>query len=348
MIHIKLEDDLGDVIRNYKRNLVLTNCQCVENEYRRIIEWHQDAFRDDMSLKIIETIDRAERIGIYGVRTPIGESCITCLSSGCKLALVLWYYREDKELALVTEFARAGENVWRFIVESFDVNIVMLRERFKILFPLKDKMTIDGRLYDEKLEKELYLKEREVKEEPYRITKQKEQEAYDKFIKDDENYCHRAFREELSLKNFIRLFDESLLDYEEVYPFLDYMVVNHLPTIKIGLGWRRVPIWLLLKKDTGYKLTSKCSCKHPVFLDPILFDTLACDTYKDSDPCFALVLSDEEFCRIDEYPQRAMFGAFIEREKKLITIYEASEAVKKFHELYLLTEEWDDVFECLR
>ena len=44
MIHIKLEDDLGDVIRNYKRNLVLTNCQCVENEYRRIIERHQEAF----------------------------------------------------------------------------------------------------------------------------------------------------------------------------------------------------------------------------------------------------------------------------------------------------------------
>ena len=38
----------------------------------------------------------------------------------------------------------------------------------------------------------------------------------------------------------------------------------------------------------------------------------------------------------------------IEREKKLITIYEASEAVKKFHELYLLTEEGDDIFECFR
>ena len=150
MIHIKLADDLGDVIRNYRRNLILTNCQCVEKEYRRIIEWHQEAFWDDMSLKIIETIDRAERVGIYGVKTPIGESCITCLSSGCKLALVLWYYRENKELAIVTEFPRAGENVWRFIVESFDINLVMLRDRFKILYPLKDKLTIDGRLYDEK------------------------------------------------------------------------------------------------------------------------------------------------------------------------------------------------------
>lgn len=347
MIHIKLADDLGDVFRNYKRNLILTDCQCVEKEYRRIIEWHQEAFWDDMSLKIIETIDRAERVGIYGVKTPIGESCITCLSSGCKLALVLWYYRE-KGLALVTRFATAEDNVWRFITESFDIEIVMLREYFGIPSPLKDKLTIDGRLFDEKMVKELYLKRREIEEEPYKITKQKELDAYNKYIEYDANYCHRAFREELSLKNFIRLFDESLLDYEEVYPFLDYMVVNHLPTIKIGLGWRRVPIWLLLKKDTGYKLTSECSCKHPVFLDPILFDTLACDTYKDSDPCFALVLSDEEFCRIDEYPQRAMFGAFIEREKKLITIYEASEAVKKFHELYLLTEDGDDVFECFR
>lgn len=58
----------------------------------------------------------------------------------------------------------------------------------------------------------------------------------------------------------------------------------------------------MLKKDTGYKLTSECSCKYPVFLAPILFDMLDNDTCKDSDSCFALVLSDEGYCRIDEYP----------------------------------------------
>lgn len=350
MINIRLADNYASVTNGDidKYVMLLSNKDSVEREYKQLIEWDNKVFKDEMSLKIMGAIDNAERVGAYGVRTPIGKSCITCLSSGCKLALLLWHYRDSERVVIVTKFSRAGNNVWEFIAENFDINIVMLKEEFLVPYDLKIDLTLDGVLYSgENGHRDLFFLRSELEDEPYKITKEKELDAYNKYIKHrNERYFYRQLKEELPLKDFISGLksDKVYSDFEE-FLSLDYTVINYLPIIQNDLGYRRLPIWFLRPVDGDYKLHCECSVKYPKFLELILYDIVDSGICKDADTYFVLVPEGEERCKIDEYPQNTKFGVLIERQKKQITIYDSYQAVKKFHELYLLTKDGDEMHE---
>ena len=122
MINIITVESNIEFIKKFDRWIFFNSTEVVEATFRRIIERYSNAFKDEMSIKMMKEIDNAVRVGAYGVRTPIGKSCITCLSSGCKLGLLLWYYK-DNDIAILTHLSRAGNNVWRFIAENFDVSL---------------------------------------------------------------------------------------------------------------------------------------------------------------------------------------------------------------------------------
>ena len=154
-----------------KRCLYLDDAESIEQEFRRIVEWHRGAFWDEMSLKLLKEIDGAVREESYGVETPIGKSCITCLSTGCKLGLVLWYYK-NKDLRILTSFYRAGGNVWRFIAENFDISIFVLKSELEsVLYSERDySIVVDGRLYTEEDGRKLWELGIDAENEIYKIT----------------------------------------------------------------------------------------------------------------------------------------------------------------------------------
>ena len=146
MINIITVESNAEFIRKFDRRLFLNSKEAVEDEFRKIVEWYSTAFKDEMSIKMMKEIDNAVRVGAYGVRTPIGKSCITCLSSGCKLCLLLWYYK-DIDTPILTNLSRAGDNVWQFIAENFDVNFYTVAGDFHRLCDMSVDITVDGVLY---------------------------------------------------------------------------------------------------------------------------------------------------------------------------------------------------------
>lgn len=351
MIHIRLAENYVSVHKEYPDKYVmdLRDVASVEHEYRHIIEWHSKAFKDEMSLKIMDAIDGAKRVGAYGVRTPIGKSCITCLSSGCKFALLLWYFRENDHIVIVTDFGRGGNNVWEFIAENFDCNLFMCKEEFHVPHDFNVPITIDGVFYSKEVGGNgIWDLLWRVQEEPYEITKEKELKAYHKYIEQTATeYIYRPLKEELSIGDFIAAFETEGVSVSEDYLKLDYTIVNCLSAVKDDLGWRRLPIWFLYQKDADYKLCNSVSVKFPHFIEIILYDVVNCDACEDADTYFALVLDGEgaERCKIAQYPFKTQYGVLVEKKEKRITILDKDAAVKKFHALYILTQDGNDTFD---
>ena len=79
---------------SYKNKVFLLRTADVEKKFVEVLNLHKDAFWDEKSLELMKNIDTAKRQGDYGVVTDIGESCITCLSTGCKFGLLVLYYQK--------------------------------------------------------------------------------------------------------------------------------------------------------------------------------------------------------------------------------------------------------------
>lgn len=54
----------------------------VERRFIEILNTDSEAFRDEMSVRILKELDNSYRENDYGVVTPMGKSCITCLLRG--------------------------------------------------------------------------------------------------------------------------------------------------------------------------------------------------------------------------------------------------------------------------
>ena len=346
MINIITVESNAEFIKKFDKWIFLNSKEAVEDEFRKIVEWHSTAFKDEMSIKMMKEIDNAVRVGAYGVRTPIGKSCITCLSSGCKLGLLLWYYK-DIDIPILTNLSRAGNNVWQFIAENFDVSFYTEEYDFYRLCDFNIDITIDGVLY-KKEEKnfsalfDLYLRK---EDEPYKITKERELDAYNRFSSGIQHDMYRDLKEEMTLKEFISSIDPKF-DRDE-YDF-DYRVVNYCSVIPNSFTYRKHPIWFVGVKDSKYEFFIDLSVKYPSFLELFVDDIIYGYDWEDGeqvylsqsyDKYFALVINDEERCIIREYPSNALFGVLVNAKSKTVELYDSRQAVHKFHEFYIKTEE---------
>lgn len=343
MINIITVESNAEFIKKFDKWIFLNSKEAVEDEFRKIVEWKSTAFKDEMSIKMMNEIDNAVRVGAYGVRTPIGKSCITCLSSGCKLGLLLWYYK-DIDIPILTNLSRAGDNVWQFIAENFDVNFYTVAGDFHRLCDMSVDITVDGVLYTKENFFDLVKLEWEKEDESYRVTKEKELDAYNHFLQGN-SMIYRSLKEEMTLKEFISSIDPKF-DRDE-YDF-NYKVVNYCSVIPNSFTYRKHPIWFVGVKDSKYEFFIDLSVKYPSFLELFVDDIIYGYDWEDGeqvylsqsyDKYFALVINDEERCIIREYPSNALFGVLVNAKSKTVELYDSRQAVHKFHEFYIKTEE---------
>lgn len=338
--------------------IYLIDTYSVEKEFLHVLNWDKEAFRDELSLRLMKEIDTAERVGDYGVVTHIGESCISCLSTGCKLGLLVIYHQmKYPDAILLTEMHAAGDNVWRWLAQNTDATLYVYWDDYDWLFVLIDGIVteIDGVQYTKENVRELLQLIDNHKYAPYHMSKEAEAESYKRAtnFKDRDVCCD--LKEEISLDEFVMRFPDGQIMYE-CFPDYEieygtYKVINYASYLPKEYDHRKHPIYMCRERcgETEYHFIR--SEIYPTFLGLLFNDVIAgcffcekqgkwelCRFYDEYEKWFALVLDAEEKCRVKEYPERALHGIEVDRNEKTITIYDSKKAVDKFHELYQKTK----------
>lgn len=335
-----------DVTEGRKRGWIsLDSAQEIEREFHRIVEWDREAFWDELSLELMKEIDNAVREESYGVETPIGKSCITCLSTGCKLGLILLHYK-DRDLRILTSFSRAGENVWKFIAKHFDISLVMLGEKLESLLSndLDCDVWIDGKLYTKENMRELWDMVLGKEDMIYELTPETEQESYEWWLKKNEGDFFWPLQDKCSFGSMLSMVPDWGNVCKEDLP-KRYQVVNTCTYITNETIFRRLPLWIIGRNGENYEFSTRCSIKYPKFMELLVYDILngeyRLDDYGNGqsymeryEEYFVLVLSDEERCPVKEYPESTLYGVLCNPGRKEITILEPRQAVVWFHDWY--------------
>lgn len=94
----------------------------IETRFVEIVNTDSRAFKDEASLNFMLEVDKAKRVGAYGVVTPYGKSCITCLSTSCKLGLLLLYYNHWQSANIYTSLYRAGAHAWNALSRDHELH----------------------------------------------------------------------------------------------------------------------------------------------------------------------------------------------------------------------------------
>ena len=330
-----------------KGRVNLNSAEQIERTFRQIVEWHRDAFWDELSLKLMAEIDGAVREDTYGVTTRIGESCITCLSTGCKLGLVLLYYKYFGVRCL-TSFYRAGNNVWAFLSKHTEICFTMIQSEIDSYLCLEKEIdiTLDGIQYTKDNWMELWHKVDEYRESFYEISHEKEMAAYDAWKKEQKDEICRTLKETISLQELYEAVgsDRSGEIDEDRLPE-GYQVVNTCSYIKNQTFCRKNALWLIGRKGDSYQFFTRRSVKYPVFMEILVYDVIDGEFWTENEDedlryqtqfeeYLVMVLEEEEQCVVLEYPEKTMYGVLCQPDKKEITILEQGLAIEKFHEWY--------------
>lgn len=329
----------------------LTDTQSVEKEFISVLNWHKEAFRDAKSLKLMSDIDSAKRQGDYGVITPYGESCISCLSTGCKFGLLMIFYEKMENVKILVKLSAAGENVWNWLADNVDRQVYVGSENlWGISYIDNMELIYDGLVYanDDKKLMDVVVKCDRL---PYQMTPELEEKAYDRYKRFQGKENIQCFpQEKLDIASFIKRFPEAEYYLNDEYDggdYADYQVINYCATLPKEFTFRRQPMYICGKNAQGMKFDSTCSVKWPKFLELMIFDVLDgnwwyyeegrqehCWLGKVFDSWFVLILDGDEQCEVEEYPKQALFGMEVEPDKKCITIYDKEQSIEKFHLLY--------------
>ena len=337
--------------------MYLIDTESVEREFQRVVNWHKDAFWDEKSIEFMNVIDHAKRQGDYGVVTPIGESCITCLSTGCKFGLLVLYYTAPNfNVKLIVDYYVAGENVWEWLTSNLDATLYIFQENLCVSLTNHKNLNIehDGVLYEVGDDFEALDMIIDCEAIPYTMTKESEAQAYEEYerhSKYNKDVYFNCVVEEMLIDDFVQYFsdfeyyleninvDEQLRRKVDGYNIDVYC--NYLPQ---ELPCRRHPIYICGEKKNGQIVSSKVnSVKYPTFLELFFYDVWDGGYYKEQERrafheeyvrWFALVLDGDERCLIRNYPKETLFGIEVDKKCAYITIYDSATAIKKFHELY--------------
>ena len=345
----------------YDRGAVfLTETAKVEREFLQVLNNDREAFRDAVSLALMEAIDSAKRQGDYGVVTPFGESCISCLSTGCKFGLLVLFFRSMKQVKLITEFGAAGSNVWEWLAKNVNVQVYMCKENVYLGMMKLDHMKFicEGRLYDPN-SRELNNSIWAAQCAPYTMTRERENQAYEWRGKTREIHC--LLKEEQPLVDFVQRFPDGAsyfdCDRYELEDMLDmlkkFKVTNYCSYIPVEFEYRRHPLYVCGIGADGVQYQQVNSVKYPQFMELLFYDVLEGTwqyeknkefTYSETwygnifDSWFVLVVNHNESCEVREYPQKSLFGIEVKWKEKQIVIYDKKQAVDYFHKLYNLIE----------
>ena len=191
--------------------IYLTCTEEVEREFVQILNNYKDAFWEEDALQFMKDIDTAKRQGDYGVVTDFGESCITCLSTGCKFGLlVLYLTRKFPETKVVVKYSAAGGNVWDWL-SRLDITLYLLKEHKSVAFLNHGGLTLEheGIVYSAGNRLDFWDMTIEEERAFYTLTTETENSAYEAYKKSMQKKILCSPKEELSFYDFIKRFPDG-------------------------------------------------------------------------------------------------------------------------------------------
>lgn len=336
----------------WKNAVCLRNGQDVEREFFEFLNFHDYAFWDEDSLLAMKKIDSARRRGDYGVITPFGESCISCLSIGCKFALTVLFYKQYYQAKLLVQWDVAGMDVWEWLADNVDYEVYICKEHL-----IEEMMRIDAIevLYEENLyrgESEAFCNiVSEALQFPYQMTPKKESKAYHWAKQMEGNMVHIPLKEEVDLISFLKRFSDLSCCFSDKEPFQNFTVVNYCSYLPDEFLYKRQPVYVCGTGKDGVKFQETYMIGD-TFAPNFVFDLLhgvweAQDSQKENEKegskleyrelftsWFVLVLDEYQRCSAEHYAEETLFGVEVNQEKRKITIYDSKQAVEQFHILY--------------
>lgn len=192
------------------RAVFLRDTEAVEREFLSILNFRREAFRDEDSLALMEAIDSAKRQGDYGVVTPFGESCITCLSTGCKFGLLMLYYRKYKQVKPIVQLDEIGSNVWKWLSEHADCKVYTYdkEELWQVELLKHAELLYEDHTYQSR-SNELSDMVNKLMDDPYTMTRESEEKAYERAKKMRDEEVFIPLKETIGIEEFISRFPES-------------------------------------------------------------------------------------------------------------------------------------------
>lgn len=329
----------------------------VEEPFKELVKKNSEIFRDEKSLAIMEAIDGASRTGEFGVVTPLGKSCITCLSSGCKAGLLMMYYNSVEIIPVVSSYI-AGDNVWKWLNDNTGITLAAGLESEIHLKQLRGEKTLD--LWHEHIEEDSEAKE---------VTPEKEAVAYEKYIAAGGGCNNRlvmAVEEHVSYPEFSKRFEKDYsylleTDDEESLPdddvFIDdydfeekrlwrmaqeYTVINRIPSMSREANCRKLPVFWFWDHEGEPQMSQTLTVKYPdvtEILYPEFMEGFYCydrernvlPAEMDNGKLTAVIFDTEEVFYSNNYYRWIWFAVTADMEAKTLTLYDKEEAIEIFH-----------------
>lgn len=322
----------------------LTDSNKIEKEFLRLLHWNKNAFWDKMSIKLLKELDGSERMGDFGVNTTIGYSCITCLATGYKLALIIFFYKENQPKAkILTSLHCTGENVWKYLSNNIDTELYLYEKQicsYELynLFEVK----FNGEVTEfSKLIK--YIADRKC------LTKAREESAYNEYIDytGAEKCKTRDIFEKMSLYDFLLSLNKEYMDSvledcrenEYYYPYTmeqiedwkKYTVINYCSRIDNYYNGYRA--YLVTEEDDKNVVT------YTYGISGSLEDFILDDILEKTENNFLYVaIYETDLETADKYIDAVRFGIYVDNESKKIIIFDKFHAVEEFHRLVQLPD----------
>jgi hypothetical protein len=324
----------------------LTEHSAIESEFLKILQSHKNAFWDELSIKILKEVDESERVGDYGVKTWLGNSCITCLATGIKLALIIFFYKENfPNVRVITRTYCAGENIWKFMSDNSDVELYLNEKNIENLIMMNQR-DFKYKLNDEEISYSKLLRKIEnIESEKLLFTKEREAVAYKNYPNKTEhtNSFDRILCEKMSLFDFAMSLNsekmeddlEDCKEYAYQYPYTmeeierwkQYTLVNYCSKLSEWYDEYHDVYMVEESADKNtFKKRDRCFFTLLDFLLKDIFET-------GGKNCCYIVIYTDKFKSADKYTDAVVIGIYIDNEKREVDILDKPRAIKRLHEL---------------
>lgn len=301
----------------------------------------EDAFRDPLSLQIMEELDHSHPGEGYTLITKMGTCCITSIASGFKLALLIAYYRNSQRARIVTDIFRTSINVWKWIGEHIDAEIYLLKEDFLIrggasycLYEL-DNCPFVKVSCDDEIITDFHKWESDV----LRFSKEREAEIYRKHFPEHKDLFPPEKKADMSVQEFLEYLSNEIDEPDYYSDLLEYRVTvsESVHTIRNDYIMKYPTVYAVRRLGETYTLAQIHVVKYPNLLEALA--DIACESAKAEWEEQLVVFMDRSEKDIwQDYIDCITWGMRMDRAAKRMTFLDRDTATAQFHEAFQKAE----------
>ena len=301
-------------------------------------------FDTPMDELIMEEIDHAKRMDTMVVRTPYGTAPLTCLSTGCKFALLVNYY-STKGIKIIARMGSAGGNVFKLMAEKMDVTLYM--ERYHIVRSYLPDECWDTIIVDDLTLSDFIDKSSELEKIHLKVTYEKLKEIHTNYeikrVLEPGEITRVPLSLECDLEGLHKLIGDScrcpVIEYPEEYELKH----DFWKKPKFCIKTREIHatcdencpmVWIIKKSGDFYHLNESNLYDYPDFMNAV---RELLDVYE-SDPSveeiFMMVFHEiYEQSPKKYYPKALRYGFVYTPKSQTIEVIDAADAVKKMDDI---------------